>query len=167
MYVKIRVRRVPSNSCQHTLSKTELHTSVKCPVVAVWCPFCSSWEQMFRGQQGVLYFNRVVRKTLTEEKEKCFIFSSFLGPDGRLLDFRMASSPDYQMFKNSKQKTMMSTKKSSPTPQGQSCSALHSPGLSAIQEACHVCADLLSIQDMSKNETHKTYCLWTRQFWQV
>lgn len=167
MHVNREVRRVPSNSCQHTFSKRELYTSIKCPVVAVWCLLCSSWDQMFRGQQGVLCFNRVVRKTLTEEKEKCFTFASFLGLDGRLLDFRMASSLGYQMFKNPRWKTMVSTKKSSPVHQGQSCSAWHSPGLSAIQEACHVRADLLRVQDTSKNETHKTYCLWTCQFWQV
>lgn len=63
------------------------------------------------------------------------------------------------MFKNPRQKTVVSTKKSSPAHQGQSCSALHSPGLSAIQEACHVRADLLSVQDMSKNETHKMHSL--------
>lgn len=167
MHVNTQVRRLPSNSCQHTFSKRELYTSIKCPVVAVWCPSAPAESRCSRGQQWVLYFKRIVRKPLTEEKKKCFTFANFLGLDGRLLDFRMASIPGYQMFKNPRQMTMVSIKSSSTAHQGESCSALHSPDLSVIQQACHVRADLLSMYDRSKNETHKTYRLWTCQLWQV
>lgn len=169
MHVNTQVRRLPNNSCQHAFSKRELYISIKCPVVAVWCPLCSSWEQMFRGQQRVLHFKRIVRKkiSLTEEKKKRLKLANFLGFGGRLLDFRMASSPGYQMFKNPRQMTMVSIKSSSTAHQGENCSALPSADLSVIQRACHVCADLLSVYDRSKNETHKTYCLWTCQLWQV
>jgi len=75
----------------------------------------------------------------------------------------MASSLGYQVFKNPRQMTMVSIKSSSTAHQGESCSAFHSPDLSVVQQACHLRADLLSLYDRSRNETHKTYCLWTCQ----
>lgn len=84
---------VTSNSCQFPFSKRELYTSIKCPVVAVWYPPCSSWGQMLRGQH------------------ECCILRELC--DAKLLDFRMASSPGYQMFKNPKQITMVSIQSSS------------------------------------------------------
>lgn len=78
MHVNPQVRRLPSNSCQHTFSKRDLSTSIKCPVVTVWCLLCSSWEQMFRGQQWVLYFKRIVKKTLTYRRKKKMFHTSQL-----------------------------------------------------------------------------------------
>lgn len=163
MHVNPQVRRLPRNSCQHTFSKRDLSTSIKCPVVTVWCLPCSSWEQMFRGQQWVLYFKRIVRKThLQKRTKKYFTLANFLDLDGRLLDFRMAISPGYQMLKNPRKMTVVST-----AHRGESCSTFQSPDLSVIQQASHVRADPLGMYDRSKNETHKTYCLWTCQLWQV
>lgn len=136
MHVNMQIRRLPSNSCQFPFSKRELYTSITCPVTAVWCPPCSSWGQMLRGQH------------------ECCILRELC--DAKLLDFRMASSPGYQMFKNPKQMTMVSIQSSSTSHQGESCSAVHSPDLSVIHQACHVRADLLCVYVSSKNETHKT-----------
>lgn len=169
MHVNTQVKRLPRNSWQYTFSERELHTSIMCPVVAVWCPLCSSWEQLFRSHQWVLCFKIIVRKTLTyrRKEKKCFTLARFLGLDSRVLDFGMASSLHYQIFKNPRQMTMVPIKSSSAAHQGESCSALHSPDFPVILQACHVGADLLSVCDRSKNETHKTYCLWTCQLWQV
>lgn len=165
MHVNTQFRRVPSNSCQHTSSKREFYTSIKCPVVAAWCPLLLQLRADVQRPARSAVFLQNCEKSSHRRKEKLFHICQL--SDGRLLDFSMACSPGYQMFKNPRQKTMVSTKKSSPAHQGQSCAALHSPDLSAIQEACHVRADLLSVQDMSKNETHKSYRLWTCQFWQL